>query len=576
MKFKRVKESVRLSCAAIAVLAIARVPAFAQTNLGPADPARIKDRAAPASQEWQKLETAPVSPKAVTFVPEGADTIRFTLRSLTIEGMTAYTDAQVEPFYKEYLGTEISAAILFKIMEGIQQKYLDEGYTLTKVVIPNQKIEDGNARLQVVEGHVSEIEIDPSIKDSPAIRQAREKILLMRPLNTLMLERLLLVLNDLPDLNVSAILASPKETGPRDRKPGSVRLILQRNEVPYSYGDVAFDNHGSVFAGPYQGRVLGRLPHVGLNYSELSALFLGSVPLQEQKFVSLHYALPIFGVSGAKLDLGATVARTEPGSDLDILDVRGQSKSFSAQISYPLIKQRAHNLVIDGGIEFKNSKTDLLDDELYDDRQRIVGIGGSYRFSDSFKGLNIIDLHLYKGLDILGVREKGSDRLSRLDGRPDFTKVNFSAGRLQALPHEFEAYVMLSGQYTAVPLLSSEEFGFGGGSIGRGYNPSEIAGDKGVAVSFEVRAKKIYFTGNRGLVLQPYGFFDIGKVWNIDFGDTTAMSAASAGAGIRFNINNIWDSDVSLAFPLTQDAENPPKYAHEEGPRLLFSLSRKF
>lgn len=576
MKFNRVIASARLSCAVIAVLAITSVAVSAQTNLGPADPARIKDRAAPAPQEWQELEAAPVRPQAVTVVPEGADAIRFTLRSLAIEGMTAYDQAQVESLYKQYVGKEISAAILFKIMQRLQQKYLDDGYTLTKVLIPNQKIEDGNARLQVVEGHVSEIEIDSAIKDSPAIRQAREKILLMRPLNTVMLERLLLVLNDLPDLNVSAILATLKETGPRDRKPGAVRLILQKNEMPYSHGEVAFDNHGSVFTGPYQGRVLGRMPHVGLNYSELSALILGSAPLQEQKFASLHYALPLFGVSGAKLDLAVTSARTEPGSDLDILDVKGRSESFSAQISYPLIKQRAHNLVIDGGIDFKNSKTDLLDDELYDDRLRIAGIGASYRFSDSFKGLNIIDLHLYKGMDILSVREKGSDRLSRLDGRPDFTKVNFSAGRLQALPHELEAYVMLSGQYTGVPLLSSEEFGFGGNSMGRGYNPSEIAGDRGIAASLEIRGKRISFPENINLTFQPYGFFDIGKVWNIDFGDTTAMSAASAGAGIRFDINNIWNSDVSLAFPLTRAAENPPKYAHEEGPRFLFSLSRKF
>jgi hemolysin activation/secretion protein len=430
--------------------------------------------------------------------------------------------------------------------------------------------------LLVVEGYVAEVEIDQKIPYSAVIEDARLRILNMHPLNTIALERLLLVLNDMPDLNVSAVLASIKTTEPTNVPQGAVRLLLQKNDKPYSYGKVAFDNYGSVFSGPYQVRGLAQAPHVFVPYGQMSLMLLGATQLPEQRYGALSYEMPVFGASGTTLSLSGTIARTEPGSNLDPLDVQGRSESIAGNISYPLIKQRAEELNIDAGFEFKDSKTDLLGERLYDDRQRILSAGMNYNFSDSLFGLNIFDIHFSKGLNILGVREKGSVDLSRADGHPDFSKFNMAAGRLQALPENFEAYVMLTGQYSNTPLLSSEEFGFGGDQIGRGYNPSEIAGDRGMSASLEIRYKSMVEYEGWNVAIQPYGFFDIGKVWNIDNDDTTHMSGASTGIGSRFNVNNQWDSDVSLAFPLTRHAENPPKYSGKYGPRLMFSLSRKF
>ncbi len=561
---------------ALAFTAGTAAPAWAQTNLGPADPGRIEQRVTPPDMGWQRLEQAPARPQATPMTPDGAADIHFTLQSLSIEGMSAYSPADMAPFYKDYIGQEISVATLFDIMGRVQQKYLDDGYTLTKVFIPNQNIEGGHAKLLVIEGYVAEVELGDGLNPSPVIEDARRQILAMHPLNTIRLERLLLIMNDLPDLHVSAILATIKDERPADIPSGAVRLVLQPGPKAYSYGEISVDNYGSVFAGPYQGRVIGRVPHIGTAYSELRAMALASTSFQEQKFASLNYERPLFGVSGTNLVLGATTARTEPGSNLDILDVKGRSQSISAQIKYALIKQRAKNLVIDAGIDFKNSYTKLLGDRLYDDRQRILNAGFSYSFSDSLYGLNLFDVHYAQGFNILGVREKGSVDLSRLDGRPDFKKFNFAAGRLQALPHNFEAYLMVAGQYAFDPLLSSEEFGFGGEHTGRGYNPSELAGDRGISSTLMLRYKGVHTKDGWNLAYQPYVFFDIGKVWNIDFNDTTHMSGASAGTGLKLNLNNQWDSDLALAWPLTRPAQNPPKYADEYGPRVLFSLTRKF
>lgn len=548
------------------------VPPAAVT--GTADPGRIEKRNIPDSRTWQQLERQGPDQQVVPQIPDGASEMRFILNSVTVDGMTAYTPDDVRDLWQAYAGQTISVADLFTIMAALQEKYLRDGYTLTRVYIPNQNIEGGDARLEVVEGYVGMVELEPGLEEGRIISDLRRRVLAMRPLNTIALERLLLIANDIPGLNVSAILASMPEGTPA---PGAVRMVLQQNGETTPTARVAIDNYGSKFAGPWQGRGSVTFPDTGFDYGALTLDAVAALSLPEQKFAAARYAVPLYGVSGLNLAVSGTIARTEPGSTLDVLDVRGRSKSMSVELSWAAIRQRSRTLTLNLEFEVKNSETDLLGEELYDDRQRILSAGLNYGFADAWRGYNLFDVHVVKGLDVLGMNPRGgAAALSRADGRPDFTRVNFAAGRLQALPADLQLYGMLAGQYSGVPLLSSEEFGFGGDQMGRGYNPSELAGDKAIALTLELRHSMSGAVMDRGYTLQPYVFYDIGKVWNIDNNDTTHMSAASAGVGLRFSIDNQWDGNAALAFPLTRSADNPPKYSDEYGPRILFSLSRSF
>jgi hemolysin activation/secretion protein len=228
---------------------------------------------------------------------------------------------------------------------------------------------------------------------------------------------------------------------------------------------------------------------------------------------------------------------------------------------------------LNSSFEARQTKTDLLSDRLYDDRLRIFTIGTTYNSADSYSGLNALEVNYIQGFDILGVRKAGSTDLSRNEGRPDFQKISVSAGRVQSLPHDFDILFSFQGQYSFDPLLSSEEFGFGGGQTGRGYDPSEITGDKGIAAIIELRKNVI--VPNFNAALQGYTFYDFGKVWNIDPNSKDKVSAASSGVGFRMGLPSGWSSDFNISAPLTKDSENPPKYTNGQSPRLLFSLQKK-
>lgn len=542
---------------------------------GSADPGRsLENSNILPKTDQTKLERAEPKQKAIATAPEGAEELRFVLQDLTLEGLTAYPQDEIRPLYEQYIGREISVATVFEIMAKIQQKYLDDGYALTKVVIPNQNIQGGNVRLAVIEGHVEEIEVASNVKRTPAVEDAVNRIAAMRPLNVKKLERIMLLLNDLPDGSLGVVLAAPKDVSKQGT--GAVRLVLQANERQERIGSVGIDNHGSAFSGPWQTNVNLRGTSLLVDHSELELRTLAALPFQEQRLGNVSYTVPLYGISGTKLTLGASKALTEPGSSLSTLDIKGAFESLEASLSYPLIRQRDMTLTIDGGFEWKNSRTKILGEELFDDRLRVAKTGLNFNFTDTLAGYNIVDTHYSQGLDIFGARESGSENLSRQDGKSDFQKFDFFAARLQALPANFEILGVVQGQYAFDPLLSSEEFGFGGSNMGRGYDSSEITGDRGLAGTLELRYRTTAPLFGTTFGIQPYAFYDIGKIWNIDPSAKDKLSAASAGAGVRVDETHGWNLDLNLAVPLTRSVEKEPKYQNDVGGRVLFSISKSF
>ena len=103
------------------------------------------------------------------------------------------------------------------------------------------------------------------------------------------------------------------------------------------------------------------------------------------------------------------------------------------------------------------------------------------------------------------------------------------------------------------PVLNSEGYGYGGELFGRGYDPSELFADSGVGLKLELR---YLFTG-AGILssTEPYAFYDIGYVRNKDevVGVERSDSAASAGAGLRFDFGQSISGYIEVAKPLTRE-----------------------
>jgi hemolysin activation/secretion protein len=98
-------------------------------------------------------------------------------------------------------------------------------------------------------------------------------------------------------------------------------------------------------------------------------------------------------------------------------------------------------------------------------------------------------------------------------------------------------------------------------------------GDHGVGATGEVR-----YTGIEaawGVKAVPYGFYDIGIVWNDDSSQAARASGSSGGAGVKVLSDLGITTDFTVAFPLTRDITNPLT-GNGRNPRYLMQVSYGF
>ena len=210
---------------------------------------------------------------------------------------------------------------------------------------------------------------------------------------------------------------------------------------------------------------------------------------------------------------------------------------------------------------------------LADDSLRVLFLSANGDYRDNFSGVSSFEFGIRQGLPILGASDAGDTNLSRVEGDGTFTSFNAELARLQRIAGGLNLLLRAGGQYSPDELLSTEEYEIGGLTFGRGYDPSELTGDSGVGTSVELQ-----FNQTPGLAVlesyQLYAFWDFGVAFNSDTNAESQESLASAGIGVRANLNEWLSADFEVAQPLTRELENRSDDRDEE--RYFFRLTGQF
>lgn len=550
-------------------LAGAQVP---DAQSGIADPGRAAGQIRNIAPMPDIMPEVTVKELRIQEAPPGAENIRMELKSIRLEGVSAYSEADLRPVYESRLGQTITLADLYMIANELTRKYRNDGYILTQVVVPPQTIEGGNPRLQVVEGYLGKVSVQGN-NDSAEnlIRSYAGHINADGPLNVRDLERGMLLINDLPGVTARGVLSpSPSQAGAAD-----LLIIVERD--PFD-ALLSIDNYGSRFLGPVQLTAAGSLNNMLKQNERITAQIAGAPGNgdmhSELMYYSLDYKQPVFHY-GTMLELFASRTDTEPGYTLEEFDVEGKSEFYSVGLEHPFIRSRATNLYGRLNFDWRDVRSENNLEPTRRDHIRAVRAGGRFEFLDRLLGVgvNSVDVEVSQGVGIFGASDAGDSNLSRPDGEPNFTKFNAEIQRLQRIMNGVNLFVATHGQWSDDPLLSSEEFGVGGVVYGRGYDPSEIVGDDGIAGKLELQWENP-LTWSLVDSYQLYGFYDIGKVWNQDATTSSLkkQSLASTGFGIRTDFPGDAHADFMVAFPLTRDVET----TGDQDARVFVSLSKKF
>lgn len=527
----------------ISLLAVSTVKA---QNVPPtAEPERIEKklehRPAPRAAE-QPL----IIPKAEENPPQKLKGVRFLLHEVRFEGNTVFSQETLQTQAATYLSQNVSLADLYVLAEKVTAFYRNEGYVLSRAIIPAQHIRNGAVTVRVVEGYIDQVTVEGKIPGSRnLIRTVAKHLTEQRPLRQKKLERSLLLVKDITGFDVNPVLT------PSEKNPGAAHLTLAVKRYHHLDAVFGFDNYGSRYNGPFREsadvnfhNLLGVQENTGVQF-----LMTGSP--EETIFVHGHQEHFLNG-EGTEFSLFAMYGNTQPGHTLEPLNVKGESVNTGFRFSHPWIRSRRKNWTTGLEFAFKHSQTYVTGSLSSRDRIRVVSLSSAYDFVDKLRGINLFYFKFSKGLDILFPTRTGSAFLTRARGQSDFTKIMGSWLRIQKVVPNIFLKGEAEGQFSFDHLLAFEEFGAGGRRFGRGYDSSEITGDHGFGGTMELQF--IRDLSNTVInQLQLYSFFDSGLVWHKDAPDSESIY--SAGGGLRLTFLKKLTGAFEVAKPLARHVE---------------------
>lgn len=545
-----------------ALAAAAVVPFHAAQAQQTVDPGRIDERLRPADKapDARSVEV-PELPRQQG-VPDSAIQVRLT--QVRFDGVTAVPLDALNAIAAPYLNRDMPLAEVFKLAEEVTAEYRRRGFVLSRAVVGPQRIEGGVLTLQVVEGHVGATRIEGDAGGyAPYLNGYMSAVAAERPTSGATLTRALLLARDLQGIDVRAVLTpSPSELGAAD-----LALVVDRKPIE---GFFAVDNRGSRWLGQLQ--VYGGLSfNDTLGAGERISLTAVSAPAdKELGFLSASWDQPLT-YSGLRLTVFGSYAATHPGDELRLLDLRGRSATYGFALRYPFVRSRETNLF--GRLAFTgrdSSSRNVVIDPIFKDSTRTVQAELFGNYAAPWGGVLNVRASVTQGMDILGATVRTDPDKSRATGTGQGTRVNAEVSFAYGLGGGL--YLQASGamQYSGDSLLASEEFGLGGEQFAHAYDPSEITGDKGVAGRIEL----FYVASTKHGTLQPYGFYEAGRVAQNDPlpGEPLRASLESAGVGVRFGIPLGINGSLEFAKPINRPVASR---GNKDG-RVFFSLGMSF
>jgi len=148
----------------------------------------------------------------------GASQSRLYVQGYTLIGVTRFSDEELVKVLKPYSGRELDTEQIHQAADALMRYYRDAGYFAAKVFIPPQHLYDGLITLDVYEGQLEAggLEVENSgqrinsqlVSDMLADRLSPDK-----PLHRQDMERVLLLVEDLPGVTVNSTLYPGQEVG---------------------------------------------------------------------------------------------------------------------------------------------------------------------------------------------------------------------------------------------------------------------------------------------------------------------------------------------------------------------------
>lgn len=497
--------------------------------------------------------------------PLASSKLTFRLNSVTFNGAATITPETLAPAFADLVGHDVPLAALCEIRDRASTILFNEGL-FARVEIPAQKISKGAVVLDVIEAYIASVRVQGD--DSGAQSKVEDYIEMlrgMRPFNIRLAQRYLFLASDVPGVSIGATLR------PAGKGRGAIELVITVLRKPV--GAIAnVQNFGAESTGPWGG--LARVDFNGFTpFGERTTLVAyQTFDIREQRVVQAIEEGRI-GDDGLLARGSFSWGESRPGGPvLGPIHFFGQSYVTLGELYYPVVRMRAENLSFTGGLEAVEQKITSGGLPFSQDHLRVfyLRMNGdiSWRGEIPFKLDGNIEAR--QGAPILGASRKGDADLSRVQGDPEAFVLRGDARATASFFDQLTLTEKVEGQFANVPLLSYEEQSIGNLTIGRGYDPSALSGDRGVASATDLRWSPLPATWP--VTGSIFGFFDAARIWNLDTGGVN-KTVRSVGGGVTVDVLSRLHVETTYAHPMDKTSILASKRAPD---RVLVSATVEY
>ena len=499
---------------------------------------------------------APPIPESVLDIPG-----TIVVEEFEFIGSTVFTQAELNSAIASLVGKPISFARLVQAAKIITEFYVSQGYITSGAYLPAQKLNSGVVKIQIVEGSLSEIEVDVTggkLKPSYIRDRLNDKISTPLNINRLQEALQLLQLNPLIE-SLDADLSAGV-------KPGTNSLSVSVLGADTFTLQARLNNNRNPSIGTFERSI--SLTEANL-FGIGDRIDLGFVNTDGSDRYQGGYSLPLNSRDGT-LGFDFSLAQNEIVElDFEDTDIDIESRNYDLTWRQPVIQiaepEVTRELAISLSATRRESEISILDtpenispganDEgeirtsilslgqewLQRNRQQVIAAQSQFNF-----GLDIDATVDDDEPDSQFFAWRGQVSYFRLISQP------------KGIPNIGSTILVRSQlQLSADPLIPTEQFSLGGAATVRGYRQDALLTDNGFAASAELRLPIARLARiNASLQFSP--FIDFGTGWNSDGEATEFSTLLGTGVGLILQSEERLSARVDWGIPLldVDDSDN--------------------
>jgi hemolysin activation/secretion protein len=487
----------------------------------------------------------------------------FNIFEYVVNGNTVLPVTEVEKAVYSYLGEERSIDDVEKARSALETAFHKAGYLTVFVNIPEQEVNAGIVKLDVLEGKVEKLEVVGSKYHS--LGKIKTRVAEFKEGNVPhfpTVQKQIASVNTNQDRTVAPVLRPGKT-------PGMVEVDLKVDDKLPVHAGLEYNNRYN--PNTTATRLSGNLRYDNLwqlDHSLSLGFQVTPEDVNQTKVFTGTYVIPYEGDYYATY---AVVSKSDVSAVGDV-SVVGNGNLYGFRYIHPLpnVDNYYHNLTL--GIDYKDFQqtTKILGaDALNAPIQYtplVIGYTGNFNTPTSTTKL---DLNLNFSLRGFGNHEN-QFKQKRFDSTANYAYIRSELAHTQRVFQDWQLYGSLGGQFTKDSLISNEQYFLGGLQTVRGYLEANALGDYGINAKLELRTPETHpgflpwVSSVRGMAFYDYGY---AKIHDPLPSQTEAFYLASTGFGLQLKAPRGIFAQLDFAHVL-----RTVQYVDKGHERLLFRV----